>query len=209
MSRLGAVSYQDYQPSGGSWGTTPQRPAVVPPAAPAQQAPPVPAPAPAPSMPVPGAYPAPRPLFVERPGSVGTSVAMTVSASLEWVVLVGFLWLLARTRDEVIPTNVQPDSAVYHLLERLDLFLSYYGWLPVLGVPLVASILALQLFSRRPWVRIAYTAWGLLTIGLGIWLFRAHATMMTTAALFIVADVSMTWTPAVTRWLASRPGSRS
>jgi len=86
-------------------------------------------------------------LPVRRPVFVGMAATMAVTASLQWICALAFLWLVATAGARQLGTS-GVDGAIFHLLNRFDdRLLDGLAW-PLFGFPLASGVAGLGVSVR-------------------------------------------------------------
>lgn len=139
---------------------------------------------------------------VQRPAVIGISAALTVTASLLWMVLLVFGLLVAGAVKQSFSYETQPDAALYHVADEFQVVMGngLAGWL--FGLPLVAVVAGFLLLVQRQWARISYTILGALTVGWSLWWLRDSIGWWVPAAAYVALAVCICWAPSVGRWYA-------
>jgi hypothetical protein len=137
------------------------------------------------------------------PAAIPVTICMTVTAGLLWPCALAAAWLLALAGEQELGgSNADLDIRTVLLLNHFSArLLDGLAW-PLFGFPLVAVVLAFLLVIRRPWPRIAYTAWGALTLGWLAWWLQDNLLAALSPAVYIAVAVLLVWLPSVTAWLA-------
>lgn len=140
----------------------------------------------------------------QRPAVIGLAVTLAVTAALLWVCALSLGWLLAIAGTRVLDQSGS-DGVVFHLLDRFrDRLLDGLA-LPLYLFPLASVVSGFLLLNRRPWPRLVHTAIGVLALAWSAWWLRDALLEWASVALYVGVAVSVLWTPAATRWYASRP----
>jgi hypothetical protein len=175
--------------------------------------PPFPPPVPWPSQPPPVAQPAAVPVtpahpaqLPQRPGVVGLAATMAATASLQWVCVLSFLWLVATAGAAQLSTS-GVDGGIYHILNRFNYrMLDGLAW-PLYLFPVISFVLSFLLLARRSWARLAFTLTGAAAVLWSAWWLRDELLWWLGPAGYIAASVVVLWTGEANRWYAWQPAS--
>ncbi|MBA3528507.1 MAG: hypothetical protein H0T91_04210 [Propionibacteriaceae bacterium] len=140
----------------------------------------------------------------QRPAVVAMAATLAVTASLQWICGLSFLWLVATAGARELGTT-GVDGGVYHLLNRFHYrMLDGLAW-PLYLFPAVSFVLAFLLLARRQWARLAFTLTGAAAVGWLAWFVRSDLVWWVAPALYISVAVGILWTPAAHRWYGWQP----
>ena len=174
-------------------------PTSYPPSAYAGQ--PVPSQPPTPWGAVPQAY-ASRPVR-QRPAVIAIAATMTVTASLQWVCVLSFAWLVATAGAASLSTT-DVEGALYHMLRRFHLRMIEGLALPLYLFPTVAFFLGFVILAPRAWARIALTVTGVAALAWSGWWLRHDFLWWLPIAAYIGVVCLILWTPGATQWYRQR-----
>ena len=142
----------------------------------------------------------------QRPGVVGLSATLAATASLQWIVVLSFFWLIATAGAAQLSTS-GVDGGIYHILNRFNYrMLDGLAW-PLYLFPVVSFVLSMLLLARRSWARLAFTLTGAAAIAWSAWWLRADLLWWLGPAGYIAVAVVILWTTEANRWYAWRPTS--
>ena len=143
----------------------------------------------------------------QRPAVIGMAATMAVTASLQWICVLSFAWLVATVGAAELDTSGQ-EGSLFHRLNRFHYrMLDGLAW-PLYLLPLASFVLGFAILARQPWTRFAYTALGVLAIGWTAWLFRDDLRWWIVPAAYIAVATGIVWTRAATAWYRWAPTAR-
>lgn len=171
-------------------------------------------PYPGPAAPQPQHAGAPLPYLApvvrrQRPAVIGMAATMTVTASLQWLCLLTFAWLVATAGAAGLSTS-DVEGAMYHMLRRFHLRMIGGLALPLYGFPTLALLLGFVILAPRRWPRVALTLTGVATLAWSAWWLRQDIMWWLPVAAYIGFVCLILWTPGATLWYRQRvawPGS--
>ncbi|MFP5282040.1 MAG: hypothetical protein ACLGIF_01155 [Actinomycetes bacterium] len=135
----------------------------------------------------------------QRPGVVATASTLAITASLQWVCVLAFAWLVAVAAVGNLGVE-GPEGAVYHLFNRLqERMLDGLAW-PLFGFPLASFVTGFLVLAQRPWTRVAHTVVGVAALAWSAWWLHANLVWWLVPATYILLACLILWTPAATRW---------
>lgn len=183
----------------------PSRPPVAPPPAtrwPQQPAPQQPPTQPGPWPPTygPQPYGAPR---AQRPAVIGMAATMTVTASLQWICVLSFGWLVATAGAASLSTT-DVEGGLYHMLRRFHLRMIEGLALPLYGFPVIAFFLGFMILMPRLWARLALTLTGVAALAWSAWWLRHDILWWLPVATYVGIVCLILWTPGATHWYRQR-----
>jgi hypothetical protein len=139
----------------------------------------------------------------QRPGSVTLAAAMAVTASLQWLCVVSFLWLVVAASSDSLGT-VGPDGAVLHMLNRFDYrMVDGLAW-PLYLLPVAAALFGFALLGRGRWSRVGFSVAGLAALVWSAWWMSSTILLWVPPAAYIALACALVWTPAANRWFGWR-----
>jgi hypothetical protein len=142
----------------------------------------------------------------QRPATIGLAATLASTASLQWIGLLTFFWLLATAGVAQLGTT-GVDGGVYYVLSRFSSrMLSGLAW-PLYLFPLTSFVLSFLLLTRRPWTRLVFTATGAAALLWSAWWLRADLVWWLVPAGYIAVCVLVLWTAEASRWYRWRPPS--
>ncbi|GAA2096123.1 hypothetical protein GCM10009841_07710 [Microlunatus panaciterrae] len=160
------------------------------------------APLPPPFAPA-AARPTPQP--PPRPGGVTVAATMAVTASMQWLVVLSFAWLVAAVGADQLDTSDQVQGAFFHIMNRFHLrMIEGLAW-PLYGFPLAATVVGLMVLARRAAHRIAFSVAGLAALVWSAWWLHQDLRWWVPLAGYVGLCLLLVWTPAATRWYDWRP----
>lgn len=172
--------------------------------------PPVPAPLPqstpwAGPQPTPwaGPQPYPTPARRQRPAVIGMAATMTVTASLQWICVLSFGWLVATAGAASLSTR-DVEGALYHMLRRFHLRMIEGLALPLYGFPVVAFVLGFVILAPRWWSRLALTLTGVAALAWSGWWLRHDILWWLPVATYVGIVCLILWTPGASQWYRQR-----
>lgn len=149
---------------------------------------------------VPG--PAPS-LFLQRPAVVAMSATMTVTASLQWICVLSFAWLLATAGASNLALEGS-EGSLFHFLNRFHYsMVDGLAW-PLYGFPLLSFFLGFVVLAPRPWARWSLTLTGLAALGWSAWWLQDHLIWWLAPALYVIVACLVLWTPGASQWYRQR-----
>jgi hypothetical protein len=160
---------------------------------------PMPPPQPWPSQPYP---PPPR---RQRPAVIAMAATMTVTASLQWICVLSFGWLVATAGAASLSTR-DIEGALYHMLRRFHLRMIEGLALPLYGFPMVAFVLGFLILAPRWWSRAALTVTGVAALAWSGWWLRNDILWWLPIATYIGIVCLIVWTPGASQWYKQRQG---
>jgi len=144
----------------------------------------------------------------QRPATIGLAATLASTASLQWIGLLSFCWLVASAGVAQLSTS-GVDGGVYHVLSRFSYrMLDGLAW-PLYLFPLVSFVLSFLLLTRRPWTRLAFSVTGAAALLWSAWWLRSDLLWWLVPAGYIAITVLVLWTAETTRWYRWRPASPS
>lgn len=136
------------------------------------------------------------------------SLTCAVLAALQFVCGLALLWMLALAAMAQLNTSDQVQSVLYYLLRPVTLRLAGGLAIPLFGFPLATVVGGLLLLRRRAWVRVVYTALGVVGLAWAAYWLRGNLTWWLPVAAYIGFCVGVVWTREVSRWYAAgRPSA--
>lgn len=136
------------------------------------------------------------------------AATMGFMASLQFLCVLGFVWLVAWTGMEMYdPNSTTGEGALFTLASRLHNTLRYGLAIPLFAIPTVALVTSWFPLVRQPWGRIVFTATGALALGWSGWWLRDNLAFWAAPAVYIGLSCVLVWIPGVGRWLATRPSA--
>ena len=142
----------------------------------------------------------------QRPGTIGLAATLASTASLQWIGLLSFCWLVASAGVAQLSTS-GVDGGVYHVLSRFSYrMLDGLAW-PLYLFPLVSFVLSFLLLTRRPWTRLAFSITGGAALLWSAWWLRSDLLWWLVPAGYIAITVLVLWTAETSRWYRWRPES--
>ena len=173
------------------------QPTHYPPVAPQTQVP----------QPMPWTGPQPQPYAVpprpQRPAVIGMAATMTVTASLQWICLLSFGWLVATAGAASLSTR-DVEGALYHMLRRFHLRMIEGLALPLYGFATVAFVLGFVILAPRWWSRLALTLTGVAALAWSGWWLRHDILWWLPVATYIGIVCLILWTPGASQWYRQR-----
>jgi len=141
-----------------------------------------------------------------RPAVVATASTLAVTASLQWLCGLGFVWLVVVAATANLRTSGL-DGAVYHLFNGIhERLLDGLAW-PLFGLPLISFVTGFLVLLQRPWARLLHTLVGAAALAWSAWWLRADLTWWLIPAAYITVACLVLWTPAATRWYRAGRGT--
>jgi hypothetical protein len=137
---------------------------------------------------------------------VGLATTLAATASLQWVCVLSFGWLVATAGTAQLQTS-GVDGGVYHVLDRFSYRMADGLAWPLYLFPVASFVLSFVLLTRREWARLAFTATGAASILWSGWWLRDNLAWWLIPAGYIALTVLVLWTADATRWYRWRPGS--
>lgn len=129
------------------------------------------------------------------------AATLAVTASVQLIGVVSFLWLVAVTAADNLELT-GADGAIFHMFNRFSYrMIDGLAW-PLYLFPLAASVAGFLLLIRKPWVRIAFSAVGAVALAWSAWWLHASLEWWAIPAGYVLFTCLITWTPAVSRWYA-------
>lgn len=126
---------------------------------------------------------------------------MTVTASLQWVCVLGFGWLMAFAgRDALVGDDY--NGPIYHILNRFHYRLINGAAWGLFGFPLVASVMGFFVLMRARWTRWALTGLAVASLAWSGYVFRDNLVAWACLAAYIAVAAGILWLPGVSRWYA-------
>ncbi|MCW2804616.1 MAG: hypothetical protein QOF52_2688 [Propionibacteriaceae bacterium] len=148
-----------------------------------------------------GWQPVPQP--PQRPGTVGLAATLAVTASLQWICVLAFAWLVALAATEELSTS-GVDGVIFHMMNRFGYrMIEGLAW-PLFGLPLAATVFGLALLGRRPWSRIGFTVAGAAALTWSAWWLQGSLLFWIPVASYILIACVLVWTPTANRWFGWR-----
>ena len=142
----------------------------------------------------------------QRPATIGLAATLASTASLQWIGLLTFCWLVATAGVAQLGTT-GVDGGVYHVLSRFSSrMLDGLAW-PLYLFPLVSFVLSFLLLTRRPWTRLVFSVTGAAALLWSAWWLRADLVWWLVPAGYIAVSVLVLWTADASRWYRWRPAS--
>lgn len=173
----------------------------------------------APPLPPPSMQPAPGqarwatapptyvpPVRPQRPAVIAMAATMTVTASLQWLCLVSFGWLVATAGASGLST-ADTEGAIYHMLRRFHLRMIEGLALPLYGFPTLAFFLGFVVLAPRLWARLALTLTGVAALAWSGWWLRNDILWWLPIATYVGVVCLLLWTPGATHWYRRRLAS--
>lgn len=139
-----------------------------------------------------------------RPGVVGVASSLSVTASLQWLCGLTFVWLVATVGAERLGTSGQSGS-VFHILNRFHYRMVEGLAIPLYLVPAASLVFGLLLPRRAAWTRVGYTAVGLVALAGSAWLLRNHLLWWILPSIYIGVATAIVWTRSATAWYRRTP----
>jgi hypothetical protein len=135
----------------------------------------------------------------QRPAVVGLAATLAATASLQWVCVLSFCWLVATAGAAQLGTT-GVDGGLYHLLNRFNYrMLDGLAW-PLYLFPVASFVLSFLLLARRSWARIAFSVTGAAALVWSAWWLWGDLEWWLIPASYIALTVLVLWTPEATRW---------
>lgn len=131
------------------------------------------------------------------------AATMTVTASLQWICVLSFAWLVATAGAASLSTT-DVEGALYHMLRRFHLRMIEGLALPLYGFPTVAFFLGFVILAPRTWTRLALTLTGIASLAWSGWWLRHDILWWLPAAAYIAVVCLVLWTPGATQWYRRR-----
>jgi hypothetical protein len=141
----------------------------------------------------------------QRPAVIAMAATMTVAASLQWICVLSFAWLVATAGAASLSTR-DVEGALYHMLRRFHLRMLEGLALPLYGFPTVAFVLGFVILAPRWWSRAALTVTGLAALAWSGWWLRGDILWWLPIATYIAVVCLIVWTPGATQWYRQRQG---
>jgi hypothetical protein len=142
----------------------------------------------------------------QRPATIALAATLASTASLQWIGLLTFCWLVATAGVAQLGTT-GVDGGVYHVLSRFSSrMLDGLAW-PLYLFPLASFVLSFLLLTRRPWTRLVFSATGAAALLWSAWWLRADLVWWLVPAGYIAVSVLVLWTADAGRWYRWRPAS--
>lgn len=142
----------------------------------------------------------------QRPVQVTVSITLAVTGSMVWMSGLAMVWLFVVLLRRNLDYDQPGESPLYYMVERFHLkLLEGLAW-PLFGFPLAAVVLAFFLLLRRSWPRIAFSAWGGVSLLVTVVMLRANLTLLLPGIVYIAFTCLILWTPSVSRWYARDSG---
>jgi hypothetical protein len=139
----------------------------------------------------------------QRPAVIAIAATMTVTASLQWVCVLSFAWLVATAGAASLSTT-DVEGALYHMLRRFHLRMIEGLALPLYLFPTVAFFLGFVILAPRAWARIALTITGVAALAWSGWWLRHDILWWLPLATYIGVVCLILWTPGATQWYRQR-----
>lgn len=142
-------------------------------------------------------------LIMQRPAVVAMSATMTVTASLQWICVLSFAWLVATAGASNLALEGS-EGSLFHLLNRFHYSMvdGLAWWL--YGIPLLSFFAGFVVLAPRPWARWSLTSAGLLALGWSAWWLQDHLIWWLAPALYIIVACLILWTPGASQWYRQR-----
>jgi hypothetical protein len=160
-------------------------------------------PVPSPPPPQWAGQPYPPPQRRQRPAVIAMAATMTVTASLQWICVLSFGWLVATAGAASLSTR-DVEGALYHMLRRFHLRMLEGLALPLYGFPAVAFVLGFLILAPRWWSRAALTVTGVAALAWSGWWLRGDILWWLPLATYIGVVCLIVWTPGATQWYRQR-----
>lgn len=142
-------------------------------------------------------------MFMQRPAVVAMSATMAVTASLQWICVLSFSWLVATAGASNLALQ-GPEGALFHFLNEFHLgMLDGLVW-PLYGLPLLSFFAGFAVLAPRPWTRWLLTGTGLVALGWSAWWLQANLIWWLVPAAYIVVACLILWTPGASHWYRQR-----
>jgi hypothetical protein len=142
----------------------------------------------------------------QRPAVIGLATTLAATASLQWVAVLSFGWLVASAGTAQLDTS-GVDGGVYHVLDRIAYRLSDGLAWPLYLFPAMSFVLSFLLLSGREWTRLAFTVTGAAALGWSAWWLRDNLLWWSIPAGYIALTVLVSWTAEATHWYRWRQRS--
>jgi hypothetical protein len=143
------------------------------------------------------------PRLAQRPAVIGMSATMTVTASLQWICVLSFAWLVATAGASNLATT-GPEGSLFHMLYRFHYaMVDGLAW-PLYGFPLLSFGLGFVVLAPRPWARWSLTITGVLVLAWSAWWLQDNLIWWLAPALYILVACLILWTPGASAWYRSR-----
>jgi hypothetical protein len=128
---------------------------------------------------------------------------LAVTASLQWICVLAFAWLVALAATEELSTS-GVDGVIFHMMNRFGYrMIEGLAW-PLFGLPLASTVFGLALLGRRPWSRIAFTVAGVAAVTWSAWWLQGALLFWIPVASYILIACVLVWTPTANRWFGWR-----
>jgi hypothetical protein len=134
---------------------------------------------------------------------IAIAATMTVTASLQWICLLSFAWLVATAGAASLSTT-DVEGALYHMLRRFHLRMIEGLALPLYGFPTVAFFLGFLILAPRTWTRLALTITGVGCLAWSAWWLRHDIVWWLPSAAYIAVVCLILWTPGASQWYRQR-----
>lgn len=140
----------------------------------------------------------------QRPAVIGLAATLAISASLQWICVLSFSWLVATAGARQLGTS-GVEGGLYHLLNRFNYrMLDGLAW-PLYLFPLASFVLGFLLLARRSWARLAFTLVGGAALAWSALWLRHDLVWWLAPAGYVAVAVLVLWTRPASRWYAWRP----
>ncbi len=146
---------------------------------------------------------APEPVRApQRPAGITMACTMAVMASLQFICVLGFAWLVAYVGREQFNPADPGEGPIYHLLNRFQLrLMEGLAW-PLFVIPGLTLIVSFLVLIRRGWGRAIFTLLGIASLSWSAWWLRFDLRWWIAPAVYIAFCCVIVWTPSASRWYA-------
>lgn len=143
----------------------------------------------------------------QRPGTVGLAATLAVTASLQWVCALGFVWLVTTAAVSELGTT-GADGVLLHMMSRFGYrMVEGLAW-PLFLFPLASTFFGFALLGRAWWSRIGFTVTGLVAVLWSLWWLHSSWLLWLPSTAYIAVACLLVWTPSASRWFARKPTAR-
>ncbi len=139
----------------------------------------------------------------QRPAVIAMAATLTVTASLQWLCVLTFGWLVATAGAAGLSTT-DTEGSIYHMLRRFHLRMVEGLALPLYGFPTLAFFLGFIILAPRLWARLALTLTGVTSLAWSAWWLRHDILWWLPVATYIGIVCLILWTPGASEWYRRR-----